>query len=372
MKDLNSTLNEVRDKIKNHRQEYITNEKQVRTQLIDPILTSIGWDVQNPNLVKNEYRTDYGPVDYLLIKKKPVLIIESKNLNEEIGKIKDFSQILKYCSALRVKYGLITNGLHWILFEPNKEKGKVHERILWKMNIETEDKDLLSLKFKMLSFSKINNINNGLELLKKMIRSKIGKKSREQAKFERKRELLKSSWKNLLKNQGGIKEALLPFFSKYLNKNKSRNDKFTKTEISNFLLEKIRENILSDSRRNIEKGVTDSSRLLSYERKKVIIKNSPPHNIEKNKQYEILTYSANWLIKKGKLKASNCPINVAGGKKYLVNRKPVHEDGSPFRGAKPLDNGLWIDTAFNLPTKIKYSKELFEQLGISPDTIKIE
>jgi hypothetical protein len=246
----------------------------------------------------------------------------------------------------------MTNGLNWILFEPNKEKTKVSERILWKINIDIDDEKIISLFFQMISPSKIENIPNGLERLKGAKRIKERIERSEQKQSEKKRETLEKTWKSLLRNLGGIKNKLYPLFNNYLEKNKSKRDKFTQGEISDFLLEKIRENLLSKENGDAVKGINKRPIRESNEPKKVIIKNSPSHNIEKNKQYEILTYGANWLIKNRKLKASNCPINITGGEKFLVNTKPIHKDGSPFRGKKRLSNGLWIDTAFNLPTKI--------------------
>jgi len=247
-RNLLKEIQAVRDKIKNHPQEYYTNEKQLRTQLIDPILIAIGWDVRDPKRVKNEYPAFYGHVDYLLIKERmskqktkeiPVLIIETKNLNESIGKPKDVAQVLKYCDDLSVKYALITNGLYWKLFKPFKEK-KGGKRELWEMNIETEDKDLLLLKFRMLSYTKITNIENGLEILQKVIHSKENQKRREYAKEQMRQEILESSWQNLIKNRNGIVENLARLFDEYLSKNpKFKREKFSNSQKAQFLKEKI-------------------------------------------------------------------------------------------------------------------------------------
>lgn len=373
MNDFNSVIIEVRDKIKDDRQYYEKNEEEVRSKLINPILHAIGWIIGDRKHVETNVKSELGKLDYLLWKRpKKVLIIEAKNLGTDISKKVHFRQILPYCSSENVRYCLMTNGLNWILFEPNKEKTNVSERILWRITIDTEDEKIISLFFQMISPSKIENIPKELERLKEAKRTKERIQRNEQRQSEKKWESLEKSWKNLLRNQGGIKDAIYPLFDNYLNKNKSKRDKFTQNEKTAFLLEKIRVNLLSESNGNVDKGITKRVRLVSDGPKKVMIKNSPSHTIEKNKQYEILTYSANWLIKMGKLKASNCPISVTGGEKYLVNTKPIHKDGSPFRGKKPLDNGLWIDTAFNLPTKIKYAKDLFEKRGVDSDTIRVE
>jgi predicted type IV restriction endonuclease len=376
MDDLNFTINEIRDKIKNHRGLYEKNEQMVRTQLIDPLLYAVGWNSGDPEKVQTNVKTDLGYLDYLLKKRsKNVLIIEAKNLGVDVNKKIHLRQILPYCSDANVKYCLITNGLNWILFEPNKERTRGNEkteRTLWSMNISQDDKKIISLFFKMISPQKIDKITEGLEQLHREKRLKERIQKRMRASLEKKQNILEDSWKNLLRNQSGIKEAIGPLFTTYLNKNKSKRDTFSQREISAFLLEKIRINFISDQIRKPKKGLSDNEKDHGLTTKRLIIKNSPAHSIEKSKQYEILTFSANWLIKKGKLRASDCPITVAHGNKFLVNTKPVHEDGSQFRGGHKLENGLWIDTAFNESTKIEYAKRLFEECGVPGDTIRVE
>ena len=44
------------------------HEYQTRYALVDPILTSLGWDISDVNQVEVEYETDWGRVDYALLK----------------------------------------------------------------------------------------------------------------------------------------------------------------------------------------------------------------------------------------------------------------------------------------------------------------
>ena len=87
MEDLNSTINEIRDKVKNHRTLYEKNEQMVRSQLIDPFLYAAGWNSGDPEKVQTNVKTDLGYIDYLLKKRsKNVLIIEAKNLGVDVSK----------------------------------------------------------------------------------------------------------------------------------------------------------------------------------------------------------------------------------------------------------------------------------------------
>jgi hypothetical protein len=256
-----------------------------------------------------------------------------------------------------------------MLFEPNKAKGTVRERIHWRMNIETEDKNILSLKFKMLSFSKINNIDNGLELLKKAIRSKEGKEKREQAKLVREQELFEATWKNLVKNRNGIVKILLTSFNNYLENNPNfKREKFTKTKKTQFLKGKIGELFSAEPHmktgRKIAPQVNSNNKTLTC----IIL---PNKKIVFTKKNQILIESANWLIDRGKIKVSDCPIMFPGSTKTIIHTIPYNEDKTKFRGAHELHKKMWIATSFNEDYIIEYATRLFTRFSPS-DKIRFE
>ena len=93
-------------------------------------------------------------------------------------------------------------------------------------------------------------------------------------------------------------------------------------------------------------------------------------NFPLNNSYEILINTANWLIKSGKLKSTDCPIPL-GTKRYLVNLKPKHRHGD-FRAPKKLSNGLYIETHYSTSSCIDHARRLLEIFGYRPDILNIE
>lgn len=87
--------------------------------------------------------------------------------------------------------------------------------------------------------------------------------------------------------------------------------------------------------------------------------------------FEILINTANWLIKKGKLRASDCPI-VMGPQRNLVNTQPKHRFGNDFVAAKKLSNGLWIETHLSASGCMSTARKLLGRFGYSPGTLVIE
>lgn len=82
MGDLDATLATVRDRIARHQRENI-GEQDTKAALIVPVLRALGWDVEDLEDVKLEYRRrpSDNPVDYaLFLLRTPRLFIEAKAL----------------------------------------------------------------------------------------------------------------------------------------------------------------------------------------------------------------------------------------------------------------------------------------------------
>lgn len=99
-----------------------------------------------------------------------------------------------------------------------------------------------------------------------------------------------------------------------------------------------------------------TQRTIKIEDDKIFCKNS----------VAVLINTANWLINKGKITSSKCPIKIQdNGSTYLINTSPHHEDGRNFLGKKELTNNLYIEGTWSTEYCIKWSKELLLRYGVS-------
>jgi len=96
--------------------EYITSEEGSKTSLVLPMLGALGYDVFNPKQVTAELTADVGvkrgeKVDYAIMSSgKPKLIIECKKIGDPLG-TQAISQLFRYFTSLRVKFGVLTDGI---------------------------------------------------------------------------------------------------------------------------------------------------------------------------------------------------------------------------------------------------------------------
>lgn len=111
---LQTTLNEVRNKIQKIREKKENiGEQNTKAILIDPILTALGWNINNLEEVYREYRPkpQYNPVDYaLFINRNLSLLIEAKSLEQDLSVPKWVTQILSYATVSGVDWCVLTNG----------------------------------------------------------------------------------------------------------------------------------------------------------------------------------------------------------------------------------------------------------------------
>lgn len=118
MTDLGLVLDTVRERITRHQRENI-GEQDTKAALIVPVLRALGWDVEDLEDVKLEYRRRPAdnPVDYaLFLLRSPRLFIEAKSLGARIDDGKWASQILAYATVAGVEWVALTDGNEWRIY----------------------------------------------------------------------------------------------------------------------------------------------------------------------------------------------------------------------------------------------------------------
>ncbi len=348
MNHLNEVLRIIVDKIKKFRSLYEQNEMAVREQIINPILRNLEWNPENPEEVQPNVFTEEGIPDYSLIKDgKTILFIEVKKLSVDIEQKEVIRQLAKYSFSEGTKYGILTNGAVWLLIKSFEEGTTLTERIVWKIDLENEE--LPSVIRKITTISKTNI--EGIEVLVKKV------------------QILDEIWQSLLDEPEEMINGLMPVVKSIIAQGYP-DYQFEDTEIEDLLKERVKEIISgpfeeeTPSETPIEpiswRG--ESPRKMKLKGEVFELRNS----------FEILVNTANWLIKNGKLRPSDCPVGIVRGKRYLINKEPKHKYGGDFRAPKRLSNGLWIETHYSTAGCINYAKRLLEKFGFSPDILMIE
>ena len=346
MVDLKETIEMVLERMKKFRSLYEQNEMAVRDQIVNPMLRGLGWNPENPEEVQPNVSTEEGIPDYLLLKnEKKVLFIEAKKLSRDVEQKAIISQLAKYCFGEGMKYGVLSNGAIWILFRAFQEGTTMAERIVWKVDIENDD---ITASIRRLSTISKDNIENVETLIKKL-------------------QILDEIWRSLLEEPKELIIGLIPVFENLI-KEGYPDYEFNSLEIEDFIKERVRELISPPTETGIE-AITEPEIWEGGERPRKMKIGKDTSEIRSS--YEILINTANWLIKQGKLKPTDCPIGI-GYKRNLINKEPKHKYGENFRAPKKLSNGLWIEVHYSTASCINNARRLLEKFGYSGSVLEVQ
>ncbi|OQC37212.1 MAG: hypothetical protein BWX63_01249 [Bacteroidetes bacterium ADurb.Bin041] len=218
MKEIEKQLKETIRQIVEFRTDYISNEQAVRTQLIEPILNVLGWITCNPKFLRPNATDENGKIpDYTLLKNgKTTLIVEAKNLSIDLQDKKIIDQLANYCFKSGIDFGLLTNGVKWLLFKTFEKNPK--DRIVWQVDIETDKIEYVARSLSSFAYSNIDTLDI---LLKKS-------------------KLLNNGWKALIESTDSIVAIIS---QKLLEKIKSTEPLFeiTPDDLKTFTKGKIEE-----------------------------------------------------------------------------------------------------------------------------------
>jgi len=155
---------------------------------------------------------------------------------------------------------------------------------------------------------------------------------------------------------------LIPVFDRLIEEGYPDYE-FGSSEIEDFLKERIKELITP-----VEEIEVVSPPELPIGPRKMRIGTDA---FEIRNSYEILINAAEWLIRKGKLKRSDCPV-PSGHKRHLINLEPKHRYGDDFRAPKRLSSGLWLETHYNTAACIRYARRLLDKFGYRGDMLEVQ
>lgn len=88
---------------------------------------------------------------------------------------------------------------------------------------------------------------------------------------------------------------------------------------------------------------------------------------------EVLLKTAEWLVKKGKLKRADCPVEKGSNCEwYFVNVEPIHRNGKKFFSPKKLSSGLYLETGYSAEMCIEMARRLLEKYGYDREVLKLD
>lgn len=334
------------------------SEEATKQSIILPFLNMLGWNVFNIDEVMPELTVENCRVDYALrIKNTNEVFIEVKKTSEDLDKIQYQEQLLNYSFRHGVELAVLTNGTTWWFFLP-KEKGDWKSRKFYSIDIIQQDaKDAVQKFIELLSKTNVES-GKALQTARTIYKGKQRHKVLE--------ETLPDAWNKIIGEPDALLLELISETTEKLCGLKPEIedvDRFVKRYQEQLTLGRV-----APPQPPIPPQIILDKWMDKGQRQMTIMNDI----FVFRKAVEILKNTGEWLIKTGRLKATDYPIQLPGSDRYIINSQPVHKSGRPFDSKAKLSNGLYLLTNFSTPHCELYSRRLLEYFGVSPDALRLQ
>lgn len=319
-------VDKLRGRIQQHASLLRQNEALTRSVLIEPLLRELGWDTENPDQVRPEYRSGSGRADYALMNAgKPVLMIEAKPLDTSLQD--GLMQGINYCITEGTPYFTVTDGRRWEIYQPHKQAPLADKRVV---------------AFDLGGEASSEAVLQALVLWRPNL---------ETAQITLPRPPL-VTWPAQRPPAGPV---MGPPALTRAQTAASRTSMATPPTV------------LSPT------PFTGRTSLSQLHQKK---HDSPPTalrladgaEVAIRRWVDVPVSVAQWLVDKGILTAARCPIQQ--GSRYLVNVTPSHPGGKPFTQPKSVDP-LYLEANYNGADQVRNTVLILRHLGQDPDKFSV-
>lgn len=318
--DLVGVIETLQGRIEQHRPALLQSEALTRYALIDPLLRALGWDTADPALVTPEYSVGNGRADYALLSGngKPQAFIEAKKLDETLESPRNVEQVFTYALTQQVKYAGLTDGNRWVLDDVSDFSGGDRRKL--SVSLSGEPAHQLALRFLLLWRP---NLATGEPAA---AREPILAAAAVPAPVAP-----PPAAATVIDPQPSVSQTITPSIAE----------------------EWVR---LADCRP--ETGSKPPAIRL-------------PDGAEKQLDAwtQVIYEVAEHLVKAGSLTAARCPIQVAGGTRYVVHTVAVHANNRVFGTARKLSNGLFCEGDVSGVSVMTHAKTLLQHCGVDAGAV---
>ena len=309
-------IDTLRERIAHHRLALSQSEALTRYALIDPLLRELGWDTANPDLVTPEYSVNGKRADYALLESGQVVVfLEAKRLEENLSNHR--SQVVAYASELGIRYPALTNGNDWEVYD-NSQLVPIDQRRILTVSLTGAPPPVNALQLLLLWRP---NLSSG---------EPVPAKEPIVAPAE-----VDSSVVVPVSAQSAVITPVEPPIA--------GSEWIPLTDV-----QKV--------------GSTPPSAILL------------PNGEERPLVYwnHVVFEIAEYLVRAGSLTAERCPIQVAGGTRYIVHGAAIHSNDRPFGVSHRLTNGLFCEGDVSRISVLTHAKSLLQHCGVDAAFVHIK
>ena len=382
-----SFIEELAKYAEDHRGNLSDNEAATKQSLVLPIIHELGYNTRDAMEVYPEFTADIGikqgeKVDYAIMRDgKPIILVECKALNKTLTN--DVSQLYRYFTPTRARFGVLTNGVVYRFFSDLETANVMDQTPFLEVDIRSADEgdvvrlrrfakdnfDAAKIKAAAIETNIITSVKANIERMydnpddefSKMLFRNVGVGDKAIEFAASHRELVKRAFHQFVSDRSGTESS--GEFSQGMSAGASQS---------------APEQVAVVIPPSPSQGEQQTSPATSAptEGWMPLSDFQPEHNDVKptqlmfpddssvaiNKWNEVVIEVVRWLTSNGYLDARHCPIQRTP-KRYLVATQPIHPRDKKFINEREV-NSLYVEVSYTAPDTIKNTKFIVERTGL--------
>ena len=156
--DLKDVIIEARNICQKLKASGVPNEANTKALVIEPLLSALGWNTTNFDVVDREVKVYDGTfLDYgLNVDGNPRLYVEAKALGENLTDKRFVAQTINYANNDGVVWCVLTDGITWRVFKTN-ESAVMDKKLLFEVDIADESQSFSDMEgmFRLISYRSV-------------------------------------------------------------------------------------------------------------------------------------------------------------------------------------------------------------------------
>ena len=362
------------------------NEQATKNALIEPFMTTLGYNTRNTNEVSPEYPVVVGGnmewVDYAILQDgNPIILIECKSLDTPLDK--DIRQLYEYFTPTAARFGVLTNGVVYRFFSDLKTSNVMDQTPFWEVDIRSADEadvarlrqfakdkfDVAKIKASAVATNIITGVKANIEKMydnpddefsETLFRNLVaGELAIEFAATPNRRELVKQAFHQFVSDRSGTESGAE--ISQEMSAGESQSAPAQAPAA--VILPDPSPIPPTDGWQSLsdiqpKRGDARPAQMMFPDDSSVVIR----------LWRDVAAEAVRWLTNNRHLDTSHCPIQY--GAKYLVATDPIHPNGKKFDQAREV-NSLHVELHYSAPDTIRNAKVIIERAGLDASQFKV-
>ena len=357
--------------------KFLDTEEATKTSLVLPFIKLLGYDYHDPTEVIPEFTADLGTkrgekVDYALIHSgNPAILVECKTYGSSLNH-EYVSQLLRYFPVTDTRFGILTDGITYRFFTDLDQQNVMDTEPFFEFNIlefsESQVEELT--QFSKSDFQVDASVKRAYSLKhKSVIQSRLVQESVSPSdEFVRflARPIHPGSLTQKIVEQ--FRPVVIEAFKEFIDARIASSLDPVPHSI---------EPLVKRSTPELSNGQTHWATLsqigdATNQKPPTAIRFKKGETRSIGRWAQVLEEVAEWLVRDGRMRRADLPINGGGRGWTFINSVPHKPNGRKFRVPRKISGDIYLEMNQSAKSIVTYSKRLLTHHSVEHETVELQ